>query len=221
MDLFDHTAFFGSYIPVQARSHPLLKHAACACAAKQLSRAKGANAITTSDLSQEASTEAFYDSPIDWEREGAYHYYRSIALLIETMQQNQNKSSPNSPGDSAPASETSRYSGSVQGSKRKHSLIHEGTARLTSEIVVAAVRYSNTQRCLWQGLMQGLDSNTVRLRASQCDWRCMVAPPPCYEVAAGCRRRRHDALWRGASAAFQRQESDILEFCSSRLLCSV
>ena len=40
MDLFDLNTYFESYVPVQARSHLLLKHAACAYAAKQLGRAK-------------------------------------------------------------------------------------------------------------------------------------------------------------------------------------
>lgn len=40
MDLFDLGAYFESYILVQARFRPLLKHAACACAAKHMGRGK-------------------------------------------------------------------------------------------------------------------------------------------------------------------------------------
>ena len=143
MDLFDHGAYFGSYVPVQARSHPLLKHAACACAAKQLGRAKSAKPTIRSDSS---SLEAFDDPSMDWEWEGAYHYDRSIALLMETMQRNQNESSPNGLDDPAPARETTRYAGSVQGSTARHRSSHIGTARLRSDVVVTAVCYPNAQR---------------------------------------------------------------------------
>lgn len=102
MDLFDHGAYFGSHVPVQASSHPLLKHASCACAANQLGRAKGAKAIIGGDCSQEARMEVFDDPSIDWGWEGAYHYDKSIALLMEAMQQDRNESSPNSPDDTAP-----------------------------------------------------------------------------------------------------------------------
>jgi len=91
MDLFDLGNYFGSYVPVQARFHPLLKHAACACAAKQLGRAKGAKAVVGGICSQQASMELYADSSIDWEWEGAFHYDRSIALLMDTMQQDQNE----------------------------------------------------------------------------------------------------------------------------------
>ena len=146
MDLFDHGAYFGSYVPVQARSHPLLKHAACACAAKQLGRAKRAKAIIGGVYLQQANMEVFDDSSVDWEWEGAYHYDRSIALLMETMQQDQNESSPNSPGDTTPAWETSKHAGSVHGSKGGHTSSHVGTARLKSDVVVAAVCYPTDER---------------------------------------------------------------------------
>ena len=79
--------------------------------------------------------EVFDDSSIGLEWEGAYHYDRSIALLMETMQRDKNESSPDTPGDTAPAWETPRYAGSVQG--------HEGTAQLRSDILLAAVCYPN------------------------------------------------------------------------------
>ena len=153
MDLFDHGAYFGSYVPVQARSHPLLKHAACACAAKQLGRAKRAKAIVGGVYVQQANTDVFDDSSVDWEWEGAYHYDRSIALLMETMQQDQNGSSPNSPGDTAPAWETSKHGGSIRGSKGRHSPSYVGTAQLKSDVVVAAVCYPMVERDSGKWLM--------------------------------------------------------------------
>lgn len=153
MDLFDHGAYFGSYVPVQARSHPLLKHAACACAAKQLGRAKGAKAGSGGVYLQQANMEVFDDSSVDWEWEGAYHYDRSIALLMKTMQQDQNESLPNSPGDTSSALETSKYAGSIHGPRGVHNSSHVGTARLKSDVVVAAVCYPNDERDFRQWLM--------------------------------------------------------------------
>lgn len=39
MDLFDLGTYFSSYVPAKACENPLLKYAACACAAKSLARA--------------------------------------------------------------------------------------------------------------------------------------------------------------------------------------
>lgn len=46
------------------------------------------------EVSQQASMEVFDDPSVDWVWEGAYHYDRNLALLMETMQQTQNESSP-------------------------------------------------------------------------------------------------------------------------------
>ena len=98
MDLFDLGNYFRSHVPVQARSHPLLKHAACACAAKQLGRARRTRggAQIPSSLNQE-HVDLNEDASIDWEWEGAYHYDKSIALLMETMRQGQSKSGSGGP----------------------------------------------------------------------------------------------------------------------------
>lgn len=89
MDLFDLDKYFGSYVPVQARSNALLKHAACAYAAKQLGQAKGQKATHGGICSRQARMEIHDDSSVDWLWEGAYHYDKSIALLMETMQDGQ------------------------------------------------------------------------------------------------------------------------------------
>jgi hypothetical protein len=144
MDLFDHDAYFGTFVPVQTRSHPLLKHAVCACAAKQLGRAKGAKANIRENCSQMASMKLFDDTLIDWEREGIYHYDRSIALLMEAIQRDQNESSPDNLNDTAPAWQTSSYTELVQGSEGRHRLNHGGRTPLRSDIVVAAVCLQNS-----------------------------------------------------------------------------
>ena len=92
MDLFDLDSYFGSYIPIHARSHSLLRHASCAYAANQLGRAKGPKAAVGRNCSRQASMEFHEDPSVDWEWVGAYHYDQSIALLRDTMQQDQDES---------------------------------------------------------------------------------------------------------------------------------
>ena len=203
MDLFDYGAYFGSCVPVQARSCPLLKHAACACAAKQLGRAKGAKPILGANCTQPASSKLFDDRSVDWEWEGAYHYDRSIALLMEAIQQDQDNSSPNSPDDKGHAWETSRFAGSVHELGWQISPNHIRSARSRSDDTVAAVCYSKRKLDVTKGSSEMLDGNLVCLRISQCDWRCMVAPPEWYKITAGHCRRRYDAFGSVAGAAFQ------------------
>lgn len=109
MDLFDLNTSFASYVPVQARSHPLLKHAACAYAAKQLGRAKRKKAIHGGICSHQASMEIYDDQSIDWEWEGAFHYDRSNTLLMETMQEDPNEPSPGN-NDVTAQQSSSRFS---------------------------------------------------------------------------------------------------------------
>ena len=92
MDLFDLDHYFGSIVPVQARSCPLLKHAACAYAAKQLGRMRRAQANVSGVASSQVRSDVFNDSSPDWEWEGAYHYDRSIALMMEEMNRDQSGS---------------------------------------------------------------------------------------------------------------------------------
>lgn len=96
--------------------------------------------------------EIFDDPSVDLGWEGAYHYDRSIALLMEMLRRVQKKSSPNSPDDTASVWETSRYAGSVHGSKGRHRSSHVGTAGLRSDIV-AAVCYPNAREYHREGLM--------------------------------------------------------------------
>lgn len=135
MDLFDLSTYFGSYVPVQARSHPLLKHAACAYAAKQLGRAKGAKAVHGGISSRQASMELYDDPSVDWEWEGASHYDKSIYLLMEAIRQDQEEAglggsgATESPWD-LPYPECA---GNEEHTSRDHA-----TARLRSDEVVAA-----------------------------------------------------------------------------------
>jgi len=137
MDLFDLGNYFGSYVPVQARSHPLLKHAACACAAKQLGRANGAKAVFGNISSMQASMEFHTDSSVDWSWEGAYHYDKSIALLMEMMQQGQNGTRLSGDEEMAQHWETS-VSNQDTFAGSSNAPFDEARAQLKSDEVVAA-----------------------------------------------------------------------------------
>ncbi|KAL8699247.1 MAG: hypothetical protein Q9201_006113 [Fulgogasparrea decipioides] len=80
MDLFDQATFFSSHIPVKSISNPLLKHAACAYAAKQLARVNGTKAITGGSCLQQAN--AAWE---DWTLLSAQHYDQAISLLMDAL----------------------------------------------------------------------------------------------------------------------------------------
>ncbi|KAL8958088.1 MAG: hypothetical protein Q9193_004789, partial [Seirophora villosa] len=97
MDLFDQTTFFSSHIPVKSISNPLLKHAACALAAKQLGRVNGRKAIFGGESSQQATMEVWQNtSNENWGLLAAEHYNQAISLLKEALQWDHASSGDNS-----------------------------------------------------------------------------------------------------------------------------
>ncbi|KAL8992339.1 MAG: hypothetical protein Q9169_007178, partial [Polycauliona sp. 2 TL-2023] len=93
MDLFDQTTFFGSHIPVKSISNPLLKHSACAYAAKQLGRVNGLKAIVGGISSRQASMEQWNSNgKEDWALLAAQHYEHAISLLLEALHWDQDSS---------------------------------------------------------------------------------------------------------------------------------
>ncbi|KAL9008197.1 MAG: hypothetical protein Q9173_006656 [Seirophora scorigena] len=87
MDLFDQTTFFSSHIPVKSISNSLLKHAACAFAAKQLGRVNGRKAIFGGECSQQANMEVWQNtSNANWGLLAVEHYDQAISLLKEVLQ---------------------------------------------------------------------------------------------------------------------------------------
>lgn len=86
MDLFDLGTYFASYVPVRAMSNPLLKYAACAYAAKQLGRVKGAKAKMGGVCSRQAIMEIWPDKPDDFIWHGAKYYEKAIQLLMKELQ---------------------------------------------------------------------------------------------------------------------------------------
>lgn len=86
MDLFDLGTYFASYVPVRALSNPLLKYAACAYAAKQLGRVKGAKALMGGVCSRQANMELWPEKNEDWTWYGAKYYEKAIQLLMKELQ---------------------------------------------------------------------------------------------------------------------------------------
>lgn len=86
MDLFDLGTYFASYVPVRAMSNPLLKYAACAYAAKQLGRVKGAKAKMGGVCSRQAVMEIWPNKDDDFIWYGAKYYEKAIQLLMKELQ---------------------------------------------------------------------------------------------------------------------------------------
>ncbi|KAL8708051.1 MAG: hypothetical protein Q9220_006982 [cf. Caloplaca sp. 1 TL-2023] len=96
MDLFDQNTFFGSHIPVKSISNPLLKHAACAYAAKQLGRVAGKKALVGGYCTQQASMEIWHDADKeDWAQLAGEHHDEAISLLMEALQWDHSSSEAN------------------------------------------------------------------------------------------------------------------------------
>lgn len=88
MDLFDQASFFCSHIPVKSISNPLLKHAACAYAAKHLGRVNGVKDAVVALLSRQADMEQ-WEHHEDWPLVAAQHYDHAISLLVVALQLDQ------------------------------------------------------------------------------------------------------------------------------------
>ncbi|KAJ5698353.1 transcriptional regulator family: Fungal Specific TF [Penicillium macrosclerotiorum] len=86
MDLFDLGTYFASYVPVRAMSNPLLKYAACAYAAKQLGRVKGAKAKMGGVCSRQAIMEVWPEKDNNFLWHGAKYYEKAIQLLMKELQ---------------------------------------------------------------------------------------------------------------------------------------
>ena len=94
MDLYDLGKYFSGYVPVQARNHALLRHAACAYAAKQIYLANKSLSNIDGRSPRQATTRAYIDPTVDWEREGSFHYDQSIILLRQLILEDQSPSTP-------------------------------------------------------------------------------------------------------------------------------
>ncbi|KAJ5238744.1 transcriptional regulator family: Fungal Specific TF [Penicillium chermesinum] len=86
MDLYDLGTYFASDVPVRATSNPLLKYAACAYAAKQLGRVKGAKTQMGGTCTRQAAMEVWSDKNIDFLWCGAKYYEKAIQLLQKELQ---------------------------------------------------------------------------------------------------------------------------------------
>jgi hypothetical protein len=98
MDLFDLGCYFAHHVPVQAMSNPLLRHSACAYAAKQLGRVRGRKAVVGGTVSRQSDME-LYPRPetVDWAYIGAKYYDRAISLLMEELSNSGSQDVPMTP----------------------------------------------------------------------------------------------------------------------------
>jgi Fungal specific transcription factor domain len=87
MDLFDSGIYFSSHVPIKALTHPLLKYAACACAAKQLGRITGrGSSANEGQLLRTGVPSTFGSGGIDWYFCGARYYEQAIQILMKKLQ---------------------------------------------------------------------------------------------------------------------------------------
>ncbi|KAL4803221.1 hypothetical protein BDV18DRAFT_44846 [Aspergillus unguis] len=85
MDLYDFGTYFSSQVPIKALRNPLLKHAACAQAAKQLGHVNIARPVGVR-LSQAFPGVQKDSTNIDWCWKGAKYYEKAIQLLMKELQ---------------------------------------------------------------------------------------------------------------------------------------
>jgi Fungal specific transcription factor domain len=87
MDLFDFGTYFSSRVPIKALTHPLLKYAACACAAKQLGRINVSKHVANHNVHLRARARStFSDGSNQWYWCGAKYYDKAIQILMKTLQ---------------------------------------------------------------------------------------------------------------------------------------
>src|SRR3954447_4178882 len=82
LDLFDHTAFFESFVPALVHTHPMLKYSTAAVAAKQLGRVSGVRTTKMGPGRHSGVTE--FDpnvGGVDWSYKAANYYYRALSAL--------------------------------------------------------------------------------------------------------------------------------------------
>ncbi|RDL41123.1 uncharacterized protein BP5553_01102 [Venustampulla echinocandica] len=86
MDLFDLGCYFAHHIPVLAISIPLLRHSACAYAAKQLGRVQGRQVTNNRIVVRPSNMEPYpHPETVDWSYIGAKYYDLAISLLMKEL----------------------------------------------------------------------------------------------------------------------------------------
>lgn len=80
MDLFDLGCYFSHRVPVEAKSKPLLRHAICACAAKQLGRVDSFKNADSRACRNNGNLELD-----NWSWRGAKHYEKAIKLFAKEI----------------------------------------------------------------------------------------------------------------------------------------
>lgn len=143
MDLFDLGCYFSHHLPVDAISNPLVRHSACAYAAKQLGRVRGQKAIMGGNAGRLSDMEV-YSNPgtVDWAYIGAKYYDRAISRLMEELLHSGNQETPMTPmtGDEtlSPHGRSSSAQGQHASSNNKRRRISRSIASYNADETLAA-----------------------------------------------------------------------------------
>lgn len=162
MDLFDLETYFASYVPVRALTNPLLKHAACAYAAKQLGQVKGKKAIVGGACSRQANMELWPDADkVNWFWIGAKHYDKAISLLMEVLQQDRGGTPLKSPTtySQTQATEVGREDGSERVKRRRLSSGNPNSDELLAATAILCVyEFLDASGAEWSRHLSGTKS---------------------------------------------------------------
>ena len=162
MDLFDLQTYFASYVPVKALTNPLLKHAACAYAAKQLGQVKGKKAIVGGACSRQANMELWPDAEmVDWFWIGAKHYDKAISLLMDVLQQDRGGTPLKSPTtySQTQAAEIDRENGYERVKRRRLSGGNSSSDELLAATAILCVyEFLDASGAAWSRHLSGTKS---------------------------------------------------------------
>jgi hypothetical protein len=170
MDLFDLGCYFAQQVPVQALSNPLLKHSACAYAAKQLGRVRGRKAVIGGIVRHQADMEV-YSRPetVDWEWIGAKYYDKAISLLMEHLSNSGNPDLPFTPAAEDVYVSTPQSSGtspqsapSVQPNKKRRlsrpAQVSNADETLAAAAILCVYEFLDNANIAWSRHLSGTKS---------------------------------------------------------------
>jgi hypothetical protein len=169
MDLYDHGCYFAQLVPVQALSNPLLRHSACAYAAKQLGRVRGRKASVGGNVTNQAEME-LYPNPdtVDWEYIAAKYYDKAIQLLMEELSNSRAQEmsvtpipeetiTPHSGGTQSPRSVPSVPSSHRRGPPRHHNT-SKSDETLAAVAILCVYEFLDNANTAWSRHLSGTKS---------------------------------------------------------------
>jgi hypothetical protein len=205
MDLFDLDCYFSSLVPIKALSNSLLKYAACAYAAKQLSRVRGAKAIMGGRCSKQASMEVWPDADkVDWEWYGAKYYDKAIQLLMKELQHDAKSPAPSSTPEAFGQWQAAElYDGGVRARKRRRRCSNSRFSSSHSDEVLAATAILSVYEFLdatgpaWNRHLSGVKSLLDIAEIGMMPWQQVQSPGDGIlpRKTSGMSRARRATFW--------------------------